>query len=146
MCSSEKEKKKKKNPEIETWVAMREAWVSRSLGRVATRVQRGLGWLELAFPFLPLLLLLSLSLFSFFLRFCCFCILGLLSMNVCNYYFWVRNRVLETRFTGGRHVEKVSTQIRSEHENRPSKTRFIVQNRSSQSRNARKKYRSKKWG
>ena len=36
------------------------------------------------------------------------------------------NRVLETWFTSGRHVEKVSTQTRSKHENWPSKTRFIV--------------------
>ena len=75
-----------------------------------------LGWmasdLELASPFLLLLLLLllllSLSLsffFSFFLRFCCFCILGLVSMNDCN-YFWLINQVLETRFSGRRHVEK----------------------------------------
>ena len=39
------------------------------------------------------------------------------------------NRVLKTRFTGGRHVEKVPTQTRSEYENQPSKTQFIVQNR-----------------
>ena len=38
------------------------------------------------------------------------------------------NRVLEIRFTGRRHVEKMPTQTRSEHENRPSKTRFLVQN------------------
>ena len=79
-----------------------------------------LGWmasdLELASPFLLLflllllLLLLSLSLsfflsFFFFLRFCCFCILGLLSMNDCN-YFWLINQVLETQFSVRRHVEK----------------------------------------
>ena len=42
-----------------------------------------------------------------------------------------RKRVLETRFIDGRHVEKVPTQIRLEHENRPSKTQFIVQNQAS---------------
>ena len=77
------------------------AWVvwprQRGLGRLR---QRGLGQLELASPFLLLILLLSLSLslsffFSFFTHFYCFCILGILSMNVCN-YFWVINRVLET--------------------------------------------------
>ena len=41
------------------------------------------------------------------------------------------NRVSNTRFTGGRHVEKVSTKTQSEHENRPLKTRFIIQNRAS---------------
>ena len=35
------------------------------------------------------------------------------------------NRVLETRFTSGCHVEKVPTQTRSEHENRLLKARFI---------------------
>ena len=35
------------------------------------------------------------------------------------------NRVLKTRFTSGIHEEKVSTQTRSEYENRPSKTQFI---------------------
>ena len=43
------------------------------------------------------------------------------------------NRVLdvETQFTGGRHVEIVPTHTRLEHENRPLKTRFIIQNRAS---------------
>ena len=66
---------------------------------------------------------LSLSL-SFFLRFCCFCILGLLSMNDCN-YFWVINRVLETRFPGRCHVEKILHQTWSTHENWVFKTQFI---------------------
>ena len=87
----------------------------------------GLGRLELVSPFL-LLLLLSLSLsffFSFFSCFCCFYILGLLSMNVCNYYFWVRNQVLETQFSGRRHVEKIPHQTLSTHENQVPKIRFI---------------------
>ena len=75
-------------------------WVSSQRGSLQ------LGWmaldLKLASPFLLLfllLLLLSLSLslsffFYFFLHFCCFCILGLLSMNDCN-YFWLINRVLK---------------------------------------------------
>ena len=41
MYSSEKEKKKKKNLETETWVAVREAWVSR--GRAVAWVSRNLG-------------------------------------------------------------------------------------------------------
>ena len=41
------------------------------------------------------------------------------------------NQVLKTRFIGGRHVKKVSTQTQSEHENLPSKTRFIVKNQAS---------------
>ena len=79
--------------------------------------------LHFFFFFFSLSLSLSLSL-SFFLRFCCFCILGLLSMNDCN-YFWVINRVLETRFPGRRHVEKILHQTWSTHENRVFKTRFI---------------------
>ena len=39
------------------------------------------------------------------------------------------NRVLETRFTSGRLLTKVPPRTRSEHENRPLKTRFIGQNR-----------------
>ena len=35
------------------------------------------------------------------------------------------NRVLETRFTSGCHVEKVPTQTQSKHENRLLKARFI---------------------
>ena len=40
-------------------------------------------------------------------------------------FYLLRNRVLKTRFPGGRHVKNVPTQTRSKHENRPSKTRFI---------------------
>ena len=48
--------------------------------------------------------------------------------NICTVNVADVNRVLETQFTGGHHVEKVPTQTRSKHENRPSKTWFIVQN------------------
>ena len=53
--------------------------------------------------------------------------LGLQTLeNICIINVAYVNRVLETRFTGGRHVKKLLTQTRSEHENRPSKTQFIV--------------------
>ena len=42
-----------------------------------------------------------------------------------NYYFWIRNRVLETRFPCRCHLEKVQHQMWITHENRVSKTQFI---------------------
>ena len=58
--------------------------------------------------------------------------LGLQTLeNICTINVADINQVLDTRFTGGRHVKKESTQTRSKHENRPSKTRFIIQNRAS---------------
>ena len=52
------------------------------------------------------------------------------------YINWVSN----TRFTSGRHVDKLPPRTRSEHENRPLKTRFIVKNRPSYPQDASKKY------
>ena len=58
--------------------------------------------------------------------------LGLQTLeNICTINVADVNQVLETRFTGGCHVENVSTQTRPKHENQPSKTRFIVQNQAS---------------
>ena len=42
-----------------------------------------------------------------------------------NYYFWIRNRVLETRFPCRCHLEKVQHQMWITHENRVSKTQYI---------------------
>ena len=53
---------------------------------------------------------------------------------------WLINRVLETRFSGRRHMEKTLHQTWSEHENRPSKTRFIAQKSSLLTRDVSKKY------
>ena len=46
--------------------------------------------------------------------------------NICIINVADVNRVLKTRFTSGRYVEKMPTQTRSEHENRPSKTRYPI--------------------
>ena len=46
------------------------------------------------------------------------------------------NRVLETRFTGGPLLTQVPPRTRSNHENRPSKSRLIGQNRVSYTRDA----------
>ena len=56
--------------------------------------------------------------------------------------FWSKvykgiNRVLETQFPCGHHVEKYAT---LDHRNRVSKTRFIGQNRVFETRDASKKY------
>ena len=40
------------------------------------------------------------------------------------FYFWVRNRVLETRFSCRHHLEKVPRKRQTTHENRALKTRF----------------------
>ena len=93
----------------------RSGWLQIGVGPWVGGFQVGVGgfnsggWLQilsLHLHFFFFFFFFSLSLFlSFFLRFCCFCILGLVSMNDCN-YFWLINQVLETQFSSRRHVEK----------------------------------------
>ena len=73
----------------------------------------------------------------------CFIVLGLLCLwdfgvflgMACTWetwdlkFFWFINRVLDSRFLGGRHMEKMPHQTWSDHENRVIETRFIAQNR-----------------
>ena len=130
----QRRKKKKKNPET---VAQRprsrcDLGSPRDLGRGATWIYRarpmssawiwhGLGRLELISISSS-----SSSLSFFFLSFCvffrCFCILGYILALM--FYFWVRNRVLETQFPCRRHLEKVPRKRQTTHENRALKTRF----------------------
>ena len=99
------------------------------LGHAATWVSRDLVWhslsrLELVSPFLLLLLLLSLFL-SFFLSFRVFAVFAFWVFWVWMFVIIIFGLEIETRFPGGRHVEKIPHQTWSTHENRVSKTRFI---------------------
>ena len=122
----ERRKKKKKNQKQScgdlvsprdlgcgaTWVyhtqPMSSAWIWRSLGRLE---------------------LISISssvsfFFSFFLHFLPLFLHFGLHFGSLIFYFWVRNRVLETRFPCRRHLEKVPHQRRITHENRALEARF----------------------
>ena len=124
-CSSRKEKKKKPETVVgrgATW-SHAATWVSRcdlvagatlrDLGRGA-----GLGLISISSSS-------SLSFFfSFFLRFLLLFLHFGLHFGWLTYYFWVRNRVLETRFPCRRHLEKVPRKRQITYENRALKTRF----------------------
>ena len=62
--------------------------------------------------------------FSFFLRLLPLFLHFGLHFGSLIFYFWVRNRVLETRFPCRRHLEKVPRKRQKTHENRALKTRF----------------------
>ena len=130
-----KEEKKKKNPET---VARRlgsrcdlgspcdlgrgATWIYRARPVSPAWIWRGLGRLEL----------ISISssssslsfFFSFFLHFLPLFLHFGLHFGSLIFYFWVRNRVLETRFPCRRHLEKVPHQRRITHENQALEARF----------------------
>ena len=124
-CSSEKKKRKKKPETPRPGRARRPG--SRCDLDLRVRpvspawIWRGLGWLKL----------ISISssssslsfFFSFFLRFLPLLHFGL-HFGSLIFYFWVRNRDLETRFPCRRHLEKVPRKRGTTHENRALKTRF----------------------
>ena len=82
----------------------------------------------LAWIYIRFLLLLFPTFFRsrspFFLRFLLLFLHFGLHFGWLMFYFWVRNRVLETRFPCRRHLEKVPRKRRTTHENRALKTRF----------------------
>ena len=119
---SKKERKKKKKTRCATWVRRAANWVAARPRLVSPAwIWRGLG--------LELISISSSSsslsfFFSFSLRFLSLFLHFGLHFGSLIFYFWVRNRVLETRFPCRRHLEKVPRKRQTTHENRALKSRF----------------------
>ena len=117
-----KKKKKKTYKQSRSDLGRGATWIYRARPVSPAWIWRGLGRLEL----------ISISssssslsfFFSFFLHFLPLFLHFGLHFGSLIFYFWVRNRVLETRFPCKRHLEKVPHQRRTTHENRVLEARF----------------------
>ena len=119
----QRRKKKKKEKETQETVAQRPGFAARPGSTRAAYVagldlaRPGSAWADLHFFFF---FFSFFFFFPFFLRFLPLFLHFGLHFGSLIFYFWVRNRILETRFPCRRHLEKVPHKRRTTHENQAS--------------------------